>query len=142
MKDDAENASRASIYKDETLESEPRRVTPSFLGTMQSVLVGLGGVAGASAVGLRTFRDEMSEDNLRRRGLNSGFLEGSAVAASRFFEELALVPRQVLEEVRQTSDRRSFESVECERLAASVVSMLRGARRSDDRDEHGERGVE
>lgn len=76
-------------------------VTESFRRASRLTTEALGAFAAAGSEGLETLSAALEEDNVRRRGLGNGLVEGLLAAQTSSLRTLAERSESVLEEVRE-----------------------------------------
>jgi len=91
-----------------------------------------GGVAEAVGQGLRSFRSELTAENIARVDFSNGWLAGMVAANVRFFEEMAKNARRFQEDLlhAQVDGGTQREDIDYERLARLVaveIQRMQGA---------------
>ena len=85
-----------------------------------------GGVAEAVGQGFRSFRNELTADNIAKVDFSNGWLAGMVAANVRFFEEMAKNARRFQEDLLRAQEEGSTEKedIDYERLARMVAVEL------------------
>lgn len=87
--------------RDEPLRGERRvRAEDAVLASIQLMTTLAGGAAGAVADGFQAFDEELSDQNVRERGLFNGLVEGMIAGQTRFLRSLAESGDRVQENLR------------------------------------------
>jgi hypothetical protein len=89
-----------------------------------------GDLATAAANGWRSFREQVTSDNIRRIGPDNGIIAGSVAATTHFFEHAARSTRETfvrleqLQSPKRAATDQAVSTIDYERLAKLVAAEL------------------
>ena len=127
------NAGDASKAEREKRASGGRAVRPedALRASVQLVTELVGGTASAVADGFQALDDEISDENVRDRGLFNGLVEGLIAGQTRFLRSLAESGDRLQETFHDLEGKprevRATEPIDYDRLAKAVAAELRQA---------------